>query len=217
MRSGITYLAFLDEVSDPCLRSSVTGHLTGSVVVFDASLSYVLLTLHPRVGRWLQLGGHCEESDETIRDVAAREGWEESGIPDLRVTAMPVRLDTHPITCSLGVPTRHLDVQFAAVAPADRRWPTTRGDAQPRVHGPGLVARSTTCRPTWVGACPRSWRTGSQPSPDDWQPIGKSAPPIRFRRGFRAVPAIWGTETPMVHRRSRGDSRESVVTPVPRP
>ena len=111
-----TYLAFLDDTPDACLRSSAIGHLTGSVVVFDASLSYVLLTLHPRVGRWLQLGGHCEESDEAIRDVAVREGWEESGIPDLRVTHAPVRLDTHPITCSLGVPTHHLDVQFAAMA-----------------------------------------------------------------------------------------------------
>jgi 8-oxo-dGTP pyrophosphatase MutT (NUDIX family) len=112
-----SYLAFLDGTPDACLRSSVAGHLTGSVIVFDALQSYVLLTLHPRVGRWLQLGGHCEESDETIRDVAVREAWEESGIPGLRVTAMPVRLDTHPITCSLGVPTRHLDVLFAAVAP----------------------------------------------------------------------------------------------------
>lgn len=110
------YLAFLDDTPDACLRSSVVGHLTGSAIVFDASLSYVLLTLHPRVGRWLQLGGHCEESDETIHDAAAREAREESGIPGLKVTAMPVRLDTHPITCSLGVPTRHLDVQFAAVA-----------------------------------------------------------------------------------------------------
>lgn len=113
-----TYLDFLDATTDPCLRSSVTGHLTGSVVVFDATLSYVLLTLHPRVGRWLQLGGHCEEADETIRDAAAREGLEESGITGLRLTEAPVKLDRHPITCSLGVPTFHLDVQFAAVAPA---------------------------------------------------------------------------------------------------
>ena len=32
---------------------------------------------------------------------------------------MPVRLDVHPITCSLGRPTRHLDVQFRAYAPVD--------------------------------------------------------------------------------------------------
>jgi hypothetical protein len=31
---------------------------------------------------------------------------------------VPVHLDVHPITCSLGVPTRHFDVQFLALAPA---------------------------------------------------------------------------------------------------
>lgn len=118
-----TYLDFLDATTEPCLRSSVTGHLTGSVIVFDASVSYVLLTLHPRVGRWLQLGGHCEEADETIRDAAAREALEESGIAGLRLTDAPVKLDRHPITCSLGVPTYHLDVQFAAVAPASDALP----------------------------------------------------------------------------------------------
>jgi dehydro coenzyme F420 reductase / coenzyme F420-0:L-glutamate ligase / coenzyme F420-1:gamma-L-glutamate ligase len=30
---------------------------------------------------------------------------------------VPVGLDVHPITCSLGVPTRHFDVRFVAVAP----------------------------------------------------------------------------------------------------
>jgi hypothetical protein len=28
-----------------------------------------------------------------------------------------VHLDVHPITCSLGVPTRHFDVRYVAVAP----------------------------------------------------------------------------------------------------
>jgi len=111
------YLAFLDEQPDGCLRRCEPGHLTGSVIVYDATLSHVLLTLHPRVERWLQLGGHCEETDETVRDAAAREAMEESGIAGLRLTEAPVRLDRHPITCSLGVPTHHLDVQFAAVAP----------------------------------------------------------------------------------------------------
>lgn len=94
-------------------------------MMFDATLSHVLLTLHHRVGRWLQLGGHCEDSDETIVDVAVREAAEESGIAGLRLTPTLVRLDRHPITCSLGVPTFHLDVQFAAVAPAspDGRLP----------------------------------------------------------------------------------------------
>lgn len=149
-----TYLDFLDEQPNGCLRACEPGHLTGSAIVYDASLSFVLLTLHPRVGRWLQLGGHCEELDETIRDAAAREAFEESGIAGLVLTEMPVRLDRHPITCSLGVPTFHLDVQFAAVAPAttDGRpprptmseeshdlawWPV---DALPKDVGPGVAS-----------------------------------------------------------------------------
>lgn len=113
-----TYLAFLDAAERACLRESAAGHLTASTIVFDATLTHVLLTLHPRVGKWIQLGGHCEESDPTLADAAAREADEESGISGLRLTSAPVHLHTHPITCSLGVPTRHLDVRYAAVAPA---------------------------------------------------------------------------------------------------
>lgn len=111
-----TYLAFLDANADACLRRSTSGHLTASSIVFDATLRFVLLTLHPRVGAWVQLGGHCEPEDPSIADAAAREAAEESGLPDLTLTPAPVHLHTHPITCSLGVPTRHLDVRFAAVA-----------------------------------------------------------------------------------------------------
>jgi 8-oxo-dGTP pyrophosphatase MutT (NUDIX family) len=84
----------------------------------DPSRRGVLLTLHPRVGMWLQLGGHCEEGDRTLLDAAAREAREESGIGSLSFDPTPLALDVHPITCSLGVPTRHFDVQFLAIAPA---------------------------------------------------------------------------------------------------
>jgi 8-oxo-dGTP pyrophosphatase MutT (NUDIX family) len=86
------------------------------VLLLDHQRSSVLLTLHPRVGRWLQLGGHCEEDDLTVLSVAEREAREESGISGLIVDPRPVHLDVHPITCSLGLPTRHFDVRFLAVA-----------------------------------------------------------------------------------------------------
>ena len=111
-----TMLAFVDAADDPCMRACVPGHITGSVIVFDATLRHVLLTLHPRVGKWIQLGGHCEPGDASVAATAAREGLEESGLPSLRLSDAPVHLHTHPITCSLGVPTRHLDVRYAAVA-----------------------------------------------------------------------------------------------------
>lgn len=109
------YLGFLAAREDSCERSCAAGHLTASAVVLDGDK--VLLTLHPRVGKWLQLGGHCEPSDETLAGAALREATEESGIEGLTIGPNPVHLEVHPITCSLGVPTRHFDVRFAVYAP----------------------------------------------------------------------------------------------------
>jgi coenzyme F420-0:L-glutamate ligase len=111
------FLAFLAARPDAMWRSCAPGHLTASALVLDPSHEAVLLTLHPRVGSWLQLGGHCEPGDHTLLDAAAREAREESGIGSLSFDPAPLGLDVHPITCSLGVPTRHFDVRFLAVAP----------------------------------------------------------------------------------------------------
>jgi 8-oxo-dGTP pyrophosphatase MutT (NUDIX family) len=111
------FLGFLAARPDSCERSCAAGHLTASAVVLDHTRTQVLLTLHPRVGRWLQLGGHCEPSDSSLAEAALREACEESGIAGLRIGDAPVHLDVHPITCSLGVPTRHFDVRYAVHAP----------------------------------------------------------------------------------------------------
>lgn len=152
------YLAYLAARDDACARSCAAGHLTASAVVLDHTGQHVLLTLHPRVGRWLQLGGHCEPGDLSLSAAAAREAAEESGIHGLRFAPEPVHLDVHPITCSLGVPTRHLDVRFVGHAPAgaqpvrsdesdDLRWwpvdalPEGSDDLRPLVEA-ALLART---------------------------------------------------------------------------
>jgi len=111
-------MAFLDARPDSCQRSCVPGHITASALVLDHTAGAVLLTLHPRLGRWVQLGGHCEAEDTGIVAAARREATEESGIDGLRIDPVLAAIHVHPVTCSLGVPTRHLDLQFIAHAPA---------------------------------------------------------------------------------------------------
>jgi coenzyme F420-0:L-glutamate ligase len=111
------FLGFLAARPDAMWRSCAPGHLTASALIIEPSRGLVLLTLHPRMGMWVQVGGHCEPSDRTSLDAAAREAREESGIGALSFDPAPLGLDVHPITCSLGVPTRHFDVRFLAVAP----------------------------------------------------------------------------------------------------
>jgi 8-oxo-dGTP pyrophosphatase MutT (NUDIX family) len=112
-------LSFLAARPDGCLRECVPGHITASALVIDHTGTLALLTLHPRFGRWLQLGGHCEKTDTDIVAAALREATEESGIDNLRIDPTLAALHVHPVTCSLGVPTRHLDMQFLVHAPRD--------------------------------------------------------------------------------------------------
>ncbi len=104
-------LAFVHARPDACRRECEPGHVT--TLVLDHTGDRVLLTLHRRLGRWVQLGGHCDD-DAGIVAAALREATEESGI---ELAAVHV----HPVTCSLGLPTRHLDLQFVAHAPAGAR------------------------------------------------------------------------------------------------
>lgn len=115
------FLGFVAAREDACARSCAPGHVTASALVLDSSARHVLLTLHPRVGQWIQLGGHCEPEDLTLAGAALREAQEESGMDGLKIDPEPLHVDVHPITCSLGVPTRHFDVRFLVRAPAGAR------------------------------------------------------------------------------------------------
>ncbi|WP_236654173.1 NUDIX hydrolase [Streptacidiphilus anmyonensis] len=117
------YLAHLDARVDGVWRSCRPAHITASALVVDAENRRVLLTLHPKVGRWLQLGGHCEPEDPTLAEAALREAREESGIVDglTLIGEGPAKLDRHAVRCAgKDQPENtHLDVQYLVLAPTD--------------------------------------------------------------------------------------------------
>ncbi|MFE9288301.1 NUDIX hydrolase [Streptomyces olivaceus] len=108
------YLDHLASHPDGMWKACGDGHVTASALVVDPSRDRVLLTLHKKMRMWLQMGGHCEPVDETLARAALREATEESGIEGLDLLpGGPVRLDRHSTPCAW-----HLDVQYAALAPA---------------------------------------------------------------------------------------------------
>ena len=85
-------------------------------MICAASEGMVLLTLHARLGRWLQTGGHIESTDPTLEAAAVREAYEESGLTHLSLDPRPLVLSTHEVPCGPVRPTYHLDVQYLVIA-----------------------------------------------------------------------------------------------------
>ncbi len=96
-------------------RSNLAGHITGSAWVLSPDGSSVLLIHHKKLDRWLQPGGHVDETDQTVADTALREVMEECGLSNLTLAAPVIfDVDVHEIPARGHEPTHfHYDLRFA--------------------------------------------------------------------------------------------------------
>lgn len=116
------YLRHLSEHADGMWRTCRPEHVTASALVVDPLGEKTLLTLHKTVGRWLQLGGHCEPGDTTLAGAALREANEESGLTGLTVSPQPLQLSRHLLEAGGCKGAYHLDVQFLVTATEDTQY-----------------------------------------------------------------------------------------------
>jgi 8-oxo-dGTP pyrophosphatase MutT (NUDIX family) len=113
-------------------RSEPSGHITGAALVVSPGLDRVLLTLHAKLGLWLQLGGHAD-GDPAVERVALREAEEESGLTGLTLlpyeeqlgalagrqlaSPLPFDMDFHQIPPRKAEPAHvHYDIRYLVVA-----------------------------------------------------------------------------------------------------
>jgi 8-oxo-dGTP pyrophosphatase MutT (NUDIX family) len=95
------------------VRERLEGHFTGSAWIVNKMRTHALLTLHKKLNRWLQLGGHAD-GNENLLEVAFTEAKEESGLTSLRIVDSGIfDIDRHVIPQKGDVPEHfHYDVRF---------------------------------------------------------------------------------------------------------
>ncbi len=99
-------------------RSHRAGHITGSAWLLDPTGQRALLTLHHKLQRWLQPGGHADSDADTLR-VALREAEEESGIEGITPLSREIfDVDVHRIPARAHEPAHlHYDIRYLLRAP----------------------------------------------------------------------------------------------------
>ncbi|HEX9392606.1 MAG TPA: NUDIX hydrolase [Usitatibacteraceae bacterium] len=105
-------------------RSTIEGHITASAWVRNRAGTHALLLHHAQLDRWLQPGGHLDESDASPAHAALREAREESGIPGLKLADEGlIDVDVHPIPArrkSGVMEPAHLHYDLRYLVSADR-------------------------------------------------------------------------------------------------
>ncbi len=113
-------LNFLNSYENCFERALSVGHFTGSAWIENHDGTKFLLTLHKKIGLWLQLGGHADGCEDLCQ-VAMKEAREESGLQNLELVSNDVfDVDVHLIEAYKGIPPHyHYDVRFLLRTPDD--------------------------------------------------------------------------------------------------
>ncbi|AFM04636.1 NTP pyrophosphohydrolase [Bernardetia litoralis DSM 6794] len=110
---------FLIQNDDFALRSNLIGQLTGSAWIVNRERTKVLLIHHKKLEKWLQIGGHIENTDQTIEETILREVKEESGIKNLNLLSSSIYdIDIHTIPQKKEI-AEHLHFDIRLIIEAD--------------------------------------------------------------------------------------------------
>ncbi|MBX9586334.1 MAG: NUDIX hydrolase [Gammaproteobacteria bacterium] len=106
-------IRFIQDHPDYLSRNNFYGHITPSAWVIDPAGEKALLTLHRKIGLWLQLGGHTDDNPDLLA-VALREVQEESGLTNLKLVIPGIfDVDVHRIPAIGQEPSHyHFDIRF---------------------------------------------------------------------------------------------------------
>jgi 8-oxo-dGTP pyrophosphatase MutT (NUDIX family) len=124
-RTGVAaqLLQLLEQPGDVFSRAHLDpGHFTASAFVLCPERRRLLLIRHPKLGRWLQPGGHIELEDSSCQSAAAREVREETGVSELELLQPGIfDVDVHsiPATPKEGAHA-HFDVRYVFRATSDQ-------------------------------------------------------------------------------------------------
>lgn len=113
---------FVQLTGDPLAykRERTEGHFTASAWIVNKRRTHTLLSLHNKLNRWLQLGGHAD-GNENLLEVAMDEAREESGLSSLRIVDQFIfDIDKHIIPANVRESQHfHYDVRFLIEAEID--------------------------------------------------------------------------------------------------
>lgn len=98
-------------------KKLLSGHITASAFLINMQRDKVLLTHHAKLGKWLQLGGHCDGIKDP-RFAALKEAYEESRLPRIdHLSDQILDIDIHEIPEHKDVQAHlHYDIRYALEA-----------------------------------------------------------------------------------------------------